>query len=358
MQQHPVPICPRGPPRKPRHSDHALWVGSLPATANISELKDLFSRGATSEITSVFLIAKSNCAFVNYRTEAACKAAAARFHNCRLHGQLLNCRLRRGGSGSSSTAGSDKSLTTSSSVGSIASSVEDTASPVIVRTSEASPPLSESEQVSESSTQTRRVPEKIFVLKSLTMQDLQASVGTGTWATQPCNEDALNRAFNEADNVYLIFSANKSGEYFGYARMISAISGDAPTAETPTEKTTSDDISTRTIPTEATATAPRGMIVDDTARGTIFWEASYDSNSSDSSSQSDTSEQSTESTSGRPFQVQWISTNRVPFYRTRGLRNALNLNREVKIARDGTEIEQSVGKQVLSMFGAAQPLLS
>ncbi|KAK5003802.1 hypothetical protein LTR60_006726, partial [Cryomyces antarcticus] len=47
---------------------------------------------------------------------------------------------------------------------------------------------------------------------------------------------------------------------------------------------------------------------------------------------------------GKPFKIEWISTNRLPFYRTRGLRNPWNANREVKIARDGTELETSVGK--------------
>src|SRR3954471_10827909 len=77
---------PRGPPRKPKQSGHALWVGNLPPGTTVAELKDHFSREATKDIESLFLISKSNCAFVNYRTEGACAAAMQRFHDSRLHG--------------------------------------------------------------------------------------------------------------------------------------------------------------------------------------------------------------------------------------------------------------------------------
>ncbi|CAG8531584.1 2923_t:CDS:2, partial [Scutellospora calospora] len=65
---------------------------------------------------------------------------------------------------------------------------------------------------------------RYFILKSLTQDDLDISVKSGFWATQPHNEAALNKAFKSAENVYLIFSANKSGEFYGYAKMVSPIS--------------------------------------------------------------------------------------------------------------------------------------
>lgn len=40
-----------------------------------------------------------------------------------------------------------------------------------------------------------KVPEKFFVVKSLTLQDLEQSVRNGIWATQSHNEQALNKAF-------------------------------------------------------------------------------------------------------------------------------------------------------------------
>lgn len=129
------------------------------------------------------------------------------------------------------------------------------------------------------------------------------------------------------------------------------------------------DQPTATI-TPASATAPRGRIIDDSARGTIFWEADGASSPADADSSGNGSGEGgsgsgdEESPSpplsgagaggaawGKPFSVEWESTRRVPFFRTRGLKNAWNAGREVKIARDGTEIETSVGRRLIGLFG-------
>lgn len=119
----------------------------------------------------------------------------------------------------------------------------------------------------------------------------------------------------------------------------------------------------REIPTEATETTPKGRIIDDSARGTIFWEvirddmpdgqdqdeaASAVTDQDDASSGLDSGLES--KTWGKPFKLEWLGTNRLPFYRCRGLRNPWNSNREVKIARDGTELEPSVGQRLIGLF--------
>jgi hypothetical protein len=117
-----------------------------------------------------------------------------------------------------------------------------------------------------------------------------------------------------------------------------------------------------TIPTPATEFAPKGHIIDDSARGTIFWEADVDGEDEEPQKLDDLRmERGTESDDpdavssfNKPFKIEWISTDRLPFYRTRGLRNPWNANREVKIARDGTELEPSVGRRLLSMFHKPQ----
>lgn len=125
----------------------------------------------------------------------------------------------------------------------------------------------------------------------------------------------------------------------------------------------------RSIPTPATEFAPKGRIIDDSARGTIFWEADQDEDDlalgTDADAKEaeakeaipDTTEELDDPTSsgdvqtfGKPFKIEWITTNRLPFYRTRGLRNPWNANREVKIARDGTELETGVGRKLVQMF--------
>ena len=117
----------------------------------------------------------------------------------------------------------------------------------------------------------------------------------------------------------------------------------------------------KSIPTPATEWAPRGKIIDDSARGTIFWEAELsESEVEDESIEKDFTQADADSyvvaqSWGKPFKIEWISTNRLPFYRTRGLRNPWNANREVKIARDGTELEPSVGERLIQMFHRLGP---
>ncbi|KAJ9640165.1 hypothetical protein H2204_003390 [Knufia peltigerae] len=352
----------RGPPRKPRQSGHALWVGNLPPATHIVDLKDHFSKNATDDIESVFLISKSNCAFVNYKSEASCAAAMTRFHDSRFQGVRLVCRLRRGSS-STTTSGQSQSQTAA------------------VRPDETSEPTSKQDELGlqdatvEGATVTsepesiEKVKEKFFVVKSLTIEDLERSVHSGIWATQAHNEDALNKAYMSAENVYLIFSANKSGEYFGYARMESAIDEESaatidyqPRAET---RDPSPSDLPLTITTPATATAPKGRIIDDSSRGTIFWEAESASSGQEEQNADDdaanasgegyeSASPSTPQTFGKPFKIKWMSTDRLPFYRTRGLRNPWNTNREVKIARDGTQIEPMVGRKLVDMFHRPQ----
>ena len=50
---------------------------------------------------------------------------------------------------------------------------------------------------------------------------------------------------------------------------------------------------------------------------------------------------------GTPFRVRWMKVARLPFHRTRHLRNPWNHEREVKVSRDGTELEPSVGQALL-----------
>ncbi|KZF26894.1 hypothetical protein L228DRAFT_21212 [Xylona heveae TC161] len=358
---------PRGPPRKPKQSGHALWVGNLPPGTIVTDLKDHFAREATQDIESVFLISKSNCAFVNYKTEATCAAAMARFHDSRFQGVRLVCRLRRSTNNSPARDHPESSPNPISSTDQLptledepTSATDDQVEPEEPHRVE--PIESSATTTTESKLNAPRVAEKFFVVKSLTVQDLELSVRNGIWTTQAHNEDALNKAYESAENVYLIFSANKSGEYFGYARMASPISEDAsaalewvPKVEAPIEE---QDLP-KAIPTPATEYAPKGRVIDDSARGTIFWEADNDEDDiaeveekeeppRDTGLQDETSY--ADQAWGRPFRIEWVSTTRLPFYRTRGLRNLWNANREVKIARDGTELETNVGRRLVQMF--------
>ena len=327
----------RGPPLKPRRSGHALWVGNLHPATSVIALKNHFSQHMTDDIESVFLISRSTCAFVNYRSEQACKLALVRFHSSRLNGNNVVCRIRR-------EPGADRGLgllslsSAERSDSSGENSNKDNApnsptTPVIVGMQNAtisSPPTTPARL-------SPKVPTKFFILKSLTVQDLEASVRKSSWVTQAKNEAALNDAFREAETVYLIFSANRSGEYFGFARMTSAISADESRLSTmpSNEPVERSPLMTPTyIHTPATASAPSGRIVDDSARGTLFWEAgsSKEDESEDKYSEGSSTlstEGIREENMGKVFGVEWLCISRLPFICTRGLRNPWNANREV-----------------------------
>ena len=210
---------PRGPPRKPKQSGHALWVGNLPPNTSIIALKDHFSRDAKREIESLFLISKSNCAFVNYRTESACERAVARFHDSRFQGVRLVCRLRKSSATapgvptepsamSSSKPPQSTSAKASREEGVDGDDDDDDDDDDNDDDNDDEPDEENEEEgdnaeqgVAESSTKERiaspaKSSERYFIVKSLTLQDLEQSVRNGIWATQSHNEDALNKAYN------------------------------------------------------------------------------------------------------------------------------------------------------------------
>ncbi len=174
----------RGPPRKPKQSGHALWVGNLPPATHIIDLKDHFARDATEDIESVFLISKSNCAFVNYKTEASCAAAMTRFHDSRFQGVRLVCRLRRG---SASTAAATQT------VAQLPSAPAENSETAEDKGNDNEAAVIDADDTAEPEN-IDKVKEKFFVVKSLTVEDLERSVVSGIWATQAHNEAALNNA--------------------------------------------------------------------------------------------------------------------------------------------------------------------
>ncbi|KAG6288277.1 hypothetical protein E4U09_005664 [Claviceps aff. purpurea] len=344
----------RGPPRKPRQSDHALWIGNVPPWTDIMALLDHVCK-ETQGLESLLLIPKSQCAFTNYKDEATCSAARQRLDNSEFQSVRLISRLRKNAarcrSRSSASTGQTTTRTermTEAPTKPAEASSSETPSPAVGR---------HTMQI----TNKRNTVDKFFILKSLTIEDLDASVRTGKWATQSHNEKKLNEAFQSAANVYLIFSANKSGEYFGYARMVSEIDNDATAAMEGAPKTMmASDVGLPSVPTRASEFAPRGRIIRDSAAGTIFWEAERDDHEAGPNGESETKSNGSGTTKeesqtlGKPFQLEWLSTTRLPFCHTGNLRNPWNSGREVKVARDGTEIEPSIGRRLVRLFNRMQ----
>lgn len=116
-----------------------------------------------------------------------------------------------------------------------------------------------------------------------------------------------------------------------------------------------DHLKPKLTSTPRTPWAPRGRTTEDPTRGSIFWEAEeIESSPGEGSDASGETYLGISPTSYhaevRHFKVEWLSTERLSFRSVYGLRNPWNANREVKVARDGTEIEPSVGKCLIDMF--------
>ncbi|CAG8582069.1 6787_t:CDS:10 [Funneliformis caledonium] len=343
-------FSPQHPPRinqqkKPKQLDKALWVGNLPDSTTQDELKEFF---ADENMESVFHIKKSNCAFVNYKTYEAVMEAVDKYNEAEFKDIKLVCRPRKQTSADlklkteslSALVSESTPPPTPSEAGSTASSsTRSRRSSVPPRQRIRQPSIASVSPASSVSSSKPSSQNRYFILKSLTQDDLDISVKSGLWATQPHNEAALNKAFKSAENVYLIFSANKSGEFYGYAKMKSQISKEMTTETvqwTPIDEAALAASSSRPSPNQDEKSRKKSQEeenedLEDDAIPSRNW--------------------------GTTFRVEWIKVQKLPFIRTRHLRNPWNANREVKISRDGTEVEPVVGDRLLTEFHKPTPTI-
>ncbi|KAF8194789.1 YT521-B-like domain-containing protein [Mycena galopus ATCC 62051] len=292
-----------------------MWAGNVPPDARHDELWRFFTEGANSVahghgILSIFLIPHSACAFVNYSSAAALSAAIAQFDGSGAHSE------------SARNMNEDKDAATSSS---------------------ASPGGSTS---TTSSMLARHFPQRFFILKSLTREDLDLSVRTGVWATQQHNEGVLDRAFRTAADVVLIFSVNKSGEFYGWARCSAPAlhamrsSASLSVLPAPKPKRSLDPMVLRELQ------HPLAASLGTENRGTG---APADTRTRDGGGRQEGEGEGW----GQNFALHWICTASLPFTRTQSLRNPWNRGRQVKIARDGTEIEPAVGHALIEQWSGS-----
>ncbi|KAJ7301018.1 YT521-B-like domain-containing protein [Mycena albidolilacea] len=499
-------------------SDWVMWAGNVPSDAVHDELWRFFAQppgdggsaaGSSSRgerrshngVLSIFLISRSSCVFVNYETEAHLQVAIARFNGVPLRvdprcGRLL-CRVRRKdddlragvggqrGSGmhtkwvkakqkAGQSVGQDQDSISSASASDLgrpssgSHSFQPSLSALSIGSSDddsgpTRPPprphaagsnSSGSHTSTDSGLLRQHFPQRYFILKSLTQDDLDLSVQTGVWATQKHNEGILDRAFRTSKDVFLVFSVNKSGEFYGYARMAGPIGqGDGSGQVTwarrgrTISKTSASASGRSTLPTPPHAQILNGdRHVDNspqpfptpTPTGTplrpnqvqsappalgkphrnisnsppAVKSASLDQDRAISSQRREAidldkavpframrsspvgevaitaaavkagrSHEQRESLTGsgsgsaapllgsvteeamvegdrvvgeprkegwgEDFKLQWLCTDRLPFERTRHIRNPWNHNLQIKVSRDGTEIEPMMGQALL-----------
>lgn len=169
---------------------HAIWIGNLPPHTDLMSLVVHVCK-ETSGLESLFLISKSNCAFANFQDEESCTGAQAKIHDSRFQTVRLVSRLRRNSVGAGAGA-----VTPTGPAALIPPS-----NPPVVRTPS---PGTDSKGKDDNEVEINEVPEredgvqpkdKFFVVKSLTVEDLELSVRNGIWATQSHNEEILNKAY-------------------------------------------------------------------------------------------------------------------------------------------------------------------
>ncbi|KXZ41675.1 hypothetical protein GPECTOR_325g42 [Gonium pectorale] len=132
---------------------------------------------------------------------------------------------------------------------------------------------------------------RYFIIRSSTLQNIHISVRVGAWATTRQNDDKLDDAFRKAKEVRLIYSVNGSSAFQGYAVMRS----------------------------------PVGKF-----GRPVIWENGKQF--------------------GNPFAVEWRILFDLPHDECGHVRNPFNENRQVFIARDGTELPQEQGDLLVRMM--------
>jgi hypothetical protein len=454
-----------------------MWAGNVPSDVTQDELQEYFNQplppaelgtpkdrqqgvygGVYGGVLTVFLISRSNCAFVNFGSEEQLLAATVRFHGhpIRPHDQRcprLVCRVRRkeddlmAGVGAQRGSGmhtkwvkEEKARIEHEQTGTVAlpKDLVRPSSPLSVPSDDSgwigeghvSTHANLSRPASIASTNsdmlTRYFPQRYFILKSLTEYDLDLSVQKNTWATQRHNQDILNQAFRTSKDVFLIFSVNKSGEFYGYARMAGPVSRDencmpwtSATGSTPPPSSESSlsEMNRGLSPSLGVTGAARPLYIfpfdehrvarQTTQSAPVDWlpsthkpyrftksmpnistgtrrvvdpvrlQASSSKISSDPpsrdtrestghDSEHEVSEDDVDvsdvpkddgTASDRPFRIEWIRTVSLPFFRTRPLRNPWNRGREVKVSRDGTELEPMIGQQLLDEWDRPSSLV-
>ncbi|WVO17263.1 hypothetical protein L204_104955 [Cryptococcus depauperatus] len=493
------PTDQKEPERKPYHpqppshrSDWVMWVGNVPNNTSHEELWHFFNMiipTTNSEAdaepwrgpSSIFLISRSSCAFVNLSSQVDLDRAIAHFN-----GKVLRpwdprcpkmvCRVRRKDDDLRSGVGAQRGtgmhrdwvkkqkeqekVASQSAVFASAASSDTSVLKVTKTSGEMKDPESfsakEDEQTGKDDQQVKNehkassgsyastnssflikhFPRRIFILKSLTTAELEESVITGMWKTQRHNEPILDQAFRTSQAVFLIFGANKSGEFFGYARMVEPINKeqskkqqsyigtttrrsstaesdrfllspyhsrvttlspgefgprgdsyfhpmghrktdppkvpnhaaggssmfdlpvlDESRAHTFDPKTLQrDKVSSMTttltqaamsdIEKNPTALSQRAEALED--KTTCKQASLLSSKENAKREKQDAQEEFAQDGWGHVFRIEWLKIAPLPFNRTCHLRNPWNAEREVKVSRDGTEVEPSVGLQLMA----------
>ena len=128
-----------------------------------------------------------------------------------------------------------------------------------------------------------------FIMKCNNEKNMSIAFERSIWATTKGNEKRLKKAYQNSEEVYLIFSIQGSGHFQGVAKMISSISDEQ-----------CEDFGSANL--------------------------------------------------GGVFEIEWIHKERIPFQFTQHLTNPWNDHKKVQISRDAQEVEPSVGDALIRLW--------
>lgn len=133
---------------------------------------------------------------------------------------------------------------------------------------------------------------QFFIVRSITMTNIQTSVKTGLWATSRFNTQLLAEAYAKSDHVVIIFSANQTGHFQGYGRMDS-------------------------LPSRELQPGLWGQMSNRL---------------------------------GDNFKVRWLKQCCLPFSQVQDMKNDLNSGSPLQKSRDGQEVPASIGEVVVRLM--------
>lgn len=297
----------------PAKTGFAVWVGNLGPKTTLLDLRTLFG---TPDLQSIYLIQRTGCAFVNYNSkeglDSGLQAFRARGGKLHDHDILVKAQITEEGSALAPSTNTQASN-------------ED--HPISHETPE--PPSL-----------------RYFICKSLLVDDLELAKKTGQWSTQLRNKERFNEALRTSKSTILVFSANRTSAFYGIARLDSPFEDSkGETASELKKEAAVPEPEIKHTPMilhpEDGKVIPEGTTVLDPLRGSQFWKVSG----------CQCIEPEVEKWTA-PAKITWLSSTNsiVPFSKTRQLKNSLNMNKPIKVARDGTELDPEVGKLLCQMF--------
>ncbi|KAI8394248.1 YT521-B-like domain-containing protein [Radiomyces spectabilis] len=181
---------------------------------------------------------------------------------------------------------------------------------------------------------------RYFVLKPWAPQDLEHSIHIGYWSIPRYKMHILNSAFESSMEVYLIFSITGSGEFCGYARMLS------PVVDVEAQSLSAGKDALKGTPFDTRRhRKPRRRILPEY----LGWNETSDKRNLVSNIH--IYEEDRKPRSWRfVFRLQWEKIHRIPFRQTKAIINAWNYGNTVRESMDCTELDGVAGEQLIHIF--------